>query len=95
MKNDINKNEQCVQTVVIRWLSLDEELPLCYIIGEWDGKQSDLFLAETMNGKRFTGQCYEGFIDGNYFFDWYQVDEINHNDWLINETVSRWMKIQF
>ena len=92
-----NKNQvpQCDKNAVIRWLSVDEELPICYSTGNWDGKQSDSFLAETITGKKFIGQCYEGFMDGFVFFDWYQVDEVNQNDCLITETVSRWMKIPF
>jgi len=90
--------DKCKQSLihdVMRWISTDEQLPMCYSTGNWDGKQSDLFLAETITGKKFIGQCYEGFMDGSAFFDWYQVDEVNQNDWLITETVSRWLPIPF
>jgi hypothetical protein len=88
-------SEPLQQCNVIRWLDANEELPLCVSTGNWDGKQSDIVLAETSTGKKFLAQCYEGFMDGNAFFDWCQVDEVNGNDWLITETVSRWMKIPF
>lgn len=78
-----------------KWINFKEQTPNCYSTGDWDGKQSDLFLAETVTRKKFLAQCYEGFIDGNYFYDLYQVDEINKNDWLITEEVSRWIKIPF
>ncbi|WFB67042.1 hypothetical protein [Chryseobacterium sp. WX] len=77
------------------WINTDKELPICFETGNWDGKQSELVLAETIDGEQFIGQCYEGFQDGSKFFDWYQVDEINKNDWLITKTISRWMKIPF
>ena len=77
------------------WIEVNNSLPLCTSTGDWDGKQSDIILAETITGKKFLAQCYEGFMDGSKFFDWYQVDEINQNDWLINESISRWMKIPF
>ena len=77
------------------WNYIDDLLPICYSTGDWDGLQSDLFLAETFTGKKFIGQCYSGIMDGAAFFDWYQVDEINKNDWLITEKVTRWMKIPF
>lgn len=90
-----NINTASCQTDVIRWIDANKELPLCVSTGNWDGKQSDIVLAETFTGKKFIAQCYEGFMDGTAFFDWYQVDEINGNDWLITEAVSRWMKIPF
>ena len=77
------------------WINTDTELPICSNTGNWDGKQSDLVLAETIDGEQFIGQCYEGIQYGEKFFDWYQVDEINKNDWLITKTISRWMKIPF
>ncbi len=77
------------------WIDAREEQPLCVSTGNWDGKQSDIVLAETFTGKKFLAQCYEGFMDGSKFYDWYQVDQINSNDWLITESVSRWMKIPF
>lgn len=77
------------------WIDAREEQPLCVSTGNWDGKQSDIVIAETFTGKKFLAQCYEGFMDGSKFYDWYQVDEINSSDWLITESVSRWMKIPF
>lgn len=75
------------------WINTDEKVFLCYSTGNWDGKQSDIVLAETITGKKFLAQCYEGYMDGGYFYDWYQVDEINRNDWLVTENILRWIKI--
>ncbi len=76
------------------WKYTDNELPLCYERGNWDGNKSDLVLAETIYGKQFLAECYEGQMDGSYFFDWYSVDTINKNDWSVDsQTVTRWMKI--
>lgn len=90
-----SKNEEVLQVENDGWIEVRNQLPICTSTGNWDGKQSDIILAETMTGKKFLAQCYEGFMDGSAFYDWYQVDEINSNDWLINESVSRWMKIPF
>jgi hypothetical protein len=92
-EHDLPPNEALNKTVVMRWISCDERLPLCYSTGNWDGKKSDNFIGETMTGKQFIGNCYEGEMDGNKFFDWYQIDEINNNDWSINEVISRWFPI--
>ena len=77
------------------WIYSEDQLPICYEIGDWYGKKSELIIGETINGKKFLGCCYEGFIDGTNFFDWYQVDEINKNDWMVNVPVIRWMNIPF
>lgn len=99
MKNEVEKinNQQgnVVLPCVMHWFDCSEKLPLCTETGDWDGKKSELIIGETITGKKFLGCCYEGFMDGSSFFDWYQVDEINHNDWLVNDTVVRWMNIHF
>ena len=91
----MGESEEVLQVENTGWIEVNDTLPLCVSTGDWDGKQSEIILAETITGKKFLAQCYEGFMDGSAFYDWYQVDEINSNDWLINESVSRWMKIPF
>ena len=91
----MGESEEVLQVENNGWIEVNDTLPLCVSTGDWDGKQSEIILAETITGKKFLAQCYEGFMDGSAFYDWYQVDEINSNDWLINESVSRWMKIPF
>jgi len=90
--------DKCKQSTihdVMRWISCEDKLPICYSTGDWDGKKSDNVIGETITGKQFLGCCYEVTMDGSKFFDWYQVDEINKNDWSVNETVSRWLPIPF
>ena len=91
----MGESEEALEVENTGWIEVNDTLPLCVSTGDWDGKQSEIILAETITGKKFLAQCYEGFMDGSAFYDWYQVDEINSNDWLINESVSRWMKIPF
>ena len=91
----MGESDEVLQVENTGWIEVNDTLPLCVSTGDWDGKQSEIILAETITGKKFLAQCYEGFMDGSAFYDWYQVDEINSNDWLINESVSRWMKIPF
>jgi hypothetical protein len=94
MKNSKN-NTQSSQSCVMSWIYCNERLPMCYITGNWDGKKSDNFIGETITGKQFLGCCYEGTMDGSKFFDWYQIDEINRNDWLVLDSVVRWLPIPF
>ena len=91
----MGESEEVLQVENNGWIEVNDTLPLCVSTGDWDGNQSEIILAETITGKKFLAQCYEGFMDGSAFYDWHQVDEINSNDWLINESVSRWMKIPF
>ena len=91
----MGESDEVLQVENTGWIEVNDTLPLCVSTGDWDGKQSEIILAETITGKKFLAQCYEGFMDGSAFYDWYQVDEINSNYWLINESVSRWMKIPF
>lgn len=94
MKEVLNHPENYGLQPVNQWISVEDGCPLCYSTGDWDGRQSDVVLAETITGKKFLAQCYEGVVDGSEFYDWYQVDEINKNDWLVTEYVFRWMAIE-
>jgi hypothetical protein len=79
---------------VMRWFYCEENrLPSCWEQGNWDGKKSELIIGETITGKRFIGCCYEGYMDGSSFFDWYENSELLETDYLITETVVRWMNI--
>lgn len=94
ISNDTSSGDKKVISFVSEWFDSSDILPLCYETGNWDGKKSDNFVGETFNGKQFLGCCFEGTIDGEYFYDWYQVDEVNGSDSLV-EGVVRWLKIPF
>lgn len=74
-----------------KYISKDE-FPLAYKTGDWDGKASDLVLAEDIKGNVFIAQFYEGFMDGSSFSDWCVVDTIHKYDSLVDDIV-RWMVI--
>lgn len=69
------------------WRYTETEKPLCTETGNWDGKKSEQVLCEDSMGIRHLATCYEGTMDGSYFFDWYDQNEteIKH--------VRRWMPI--
>lgn len=70
------------------WISCKKEIPLTYETGDWDGKRSDLVLVGDIEGKVKIGRVYEGVLDGNKFFDWYDED---NNDLMI--VPYKWKKI--
>lgn len=70
------------------WINTENQKPLCYQEGIWDGKKSDEVLCEDFFGNRYLAICYEGTMDGSYFFDWY-----DKNDFLISKNIRRWIKI--
>lgn len=58
----------------MQWIYLENEKPICYLTGDWDGKKSDEILVEDKDGKKHLAVLYSGFIDGHYFDDWYNSD---------------------
>jgi hypothetical protein len=69
------------------WVYLTKKKPIAYKTGEWDGKNSDLVVAEDKNGKQYLAHYCEGFMDGSIFEDWYS------NDYLIEVEIVRFMEI--
>ena len=62
-----------------RWIPVEEELPICYESGDWDGRRSDFVLVKTLDGGWYKAKLYSGTIDGSEFNDW-----VNENDNLLN-----------
>ena len=66
-----------------RWISVDDELPLCYESGDWDGLRSELVLVKDNKNKLDIVNLYSGILDGFKFNDWitnydYQLVNITH-----------------
>lgn len=76
----------------MKWKASISYKPICFKKGWWDGKQSEIVLACDVDGNIFLAQCYEGEIDGNRFYEWYRIDTISKNEWLV-ENVSMWLTI--
>lgn len=62
--------------------------PMAYKTGEWDGKNSDLVLAEDVEGKFYLATFCEGIMDGSKFEEWY-----DDKDYFIRPEIKRWMEI--
>jgi len=93
--NSLAKDEQlCNKHIVtnpvkiVDWKYTETENPIAYLTGTWDGKNSDLVVAEDVNGKKYIAHFCEGFMDGSEFKDWYDV-----NDYSISDKIVRWMPI--
>lgn len=71
------------------WVIAEDENPICYESGDWDGKRSDFVLTEDSEGNYRVARMYEGFMDGSDFANWYDNDD---ND-LDQYTIVRWMNI--
>lgn len=56
------------------WIYLDKETPICTETGNWDGKRSDEILVRDYNGKHYVAYCYQGFMDGAAFCDFYSSE---------------------
>lgn len=84
------ENSKCAIPVVRHssFTSVDDEMPIAYETGGWDGKRSDLLLLKFDNGNYETGRLYHGFMDGSEFNEWYNDNDLG---WL--EKVVAWAKI--
>jgi hypothetical protein len=58
-----------------RWIPIEEELPMCYQSGDWDGLKSDVVICKDKNWNVDLAHCYEVFLDGTKFYEWYDVDD--------------------
>lgn len=84
-KRVFNKGVEFAQ----RWIPVEEELPLAYESGHWDGLRSDFVLAKDDKGKWHKARTYQGTMDGCKFCEW--VDE---NDDTFENIVS-WRPIEY
>jgi len=57
------------------WIPAEEELPIAYEIGNWDGLRSEFVIAKCNNGNWHKARIYSGFIDGHNFCDWAKEDD--------------------
>lgn len=69
------------------YFEVEDELPLCYQSGDWDGKRSDFVIGIDKDDVPHIVRLYSGFMDGNEFADWYNVDEFEVHD------IVKWCKI--
>lgn len=71
-----------------RWIPVEEELPLCYESGLWDGLRSDFVLVKFQDGRWTKARLYSGILDGNSFNDW-----CNENDYQLY-IITHWRPIE-
>jgi len=70
------------------WISVESKTPIAYKTGNWDGMKSDpVFTKNDKTGEYHVGVMYEGYLDGNHFKDWYDL-----NDYEI-DTPTHYMEI--
>ena len=72
----------------MEWKNTDQEVPMAYLTGHWDGKNSDQIVAEDRDGVKYLAHFSEGTIDGFKFADWY-----DDNEYLIEKPIVRWLQI--
>ena len=59
----------------MNWKLVRDSKPICFKEGDWDGKRSDIVLCVDKNGEEHLAHCYEGFMDGTHFFEWYDKSD--------------------
>ena len=69
------------------WVKVEENTPICFETGNWDGKRSDIVLVKTREGETLTARLYNGILDGSEFNDWAEA----RHDYTIE--VTEWKPI--
>jgi hypothetical protein len=63
----------------MEWIDINDQTPICYEEGEWDGLRSDFVLVYTVNKLREEGyqvaRMYEGTMDGSKFQAFYCIND--------------------
>jgi hypothetical protein len=49
----------------MEWISVKDNLPICFRSGNWDGLASDLVLVYDDKGNTNVALVYNGFMDGS------------------------------
>ncbi|MEA1848973.1 hypothetical protein U9K52_08635 [Chryseobacterium sp. MHB01] len=57
--------------IEFKWIYIEKEKPICTQTGSWDGKKSNELIVRDFKGNHHIAVCYQGFIDGAYFCDFY------------------------
>lgn len=73
-----------------KWYTLEENTPICYATGKWDGKRSDWILVELKDLNYVVARVYECFMDGHHFQEWYYGIEQYEFD---SKDIRRWRYI--
>jgi hypothetical protein len=65
-----------------RWIPVNEELPIAYESGNWDGLRSEYILAKNIDGNWFKARIYQGVMDGFKYCDW-----VTESDTILTEII--------
>jgi len=71
----------------MEWILINDEKPICYEHGNWDGLKSDPVICQDKDGEYHVAICYEGILDGTRFFDWYDKNDFELKD------IVKWIEL--
>ena len=71
-----------------KWISVEDEMPIPWEQGHWDGKRSDFVLAKNKLRDVFIARTYEGYLDGSHFCDF-----VDRNDNILSDIIE-WRPIE-
>ncbi|WP_027381862.1 hypothetical protein [Epilithonimonas caeni] len=57
------------------WKNLSKEKSICTQTGNWDGKKSDELIVRDYKGNYYIAVCYQGFIDGSEFCEFFDYND--------------------
>jgi hypothetical protein len=71
-----------------RWIPVEEELPITYESGNWDGLRGSFAIVYDSFGEWHKARPYSGFLDGHNFYDWY-----SESDYMLSN-ITHWRPIE-
>lgn len=71
-----------------RWIPVEEELPITYESGVWDGLRGSFVIVYNSFGEWHKARPYSGFLDGHNFYDWY-----SESDYMLSN-ITHWRPIE-
>jgi len=59
----------------MKWIDIKRQKPNCFESGNWDGLRSNFVLVFDKNGNYSIARAYEGVVDGNKYFEFYDSND--------------------
>lgn len=73
----------------MKWKYIENnETPITYETGVWDGKRSEEVLVVDDIGRKMVARLYEGTTDGSHFKEWY-----DNEDYGVDREIVKWLSI--
>lgn len=74
----------------MEWYKPEDKKPLCHLEGKWHGKKSDPVLVLIKDHNYQIATCFEGTINGEYFYRWHFISFLGNQE----SKILEWTEIK-